>query len=98
MPRVDGNEAAATVRVIHRHRIGGQRPFTRVSELTYSQNRPIAVLSWLTYEGMRTPCVWVELDPSRLRSGADRRVYVYDGVTTDPRYVDPNQQLTEPRP
>jgi hypothetical protein len=76
----------ATVRVIHRHRIGQQPPFARVSELVYSQERPLAVLTWLNYDGVRTPCVCVELDPAKLRGGSGRRVYVYDGTTTDPRF------------
>lgn len=37
----------AMVRVIHRHRIGRQPAFARVSELIYSQERPLALLTWL---------------------------------------------------
>ena len=79
------------IRVIHKHRIG-KRQFARVSELTYSGNRPVAVLTWFHSGGERMPCVWVELDPARLRTGANRRLFFYDGVTTDPRFENPDQR------
>jgi hypothetical protein len=78
----------ATVRVIHRHRIGHQPPFARVSELVYTHDIPVAVLTWLNYDGVRTPCVCVELDPAKLRGGGGRRLFVYEGTTVDPRYAD----------
>lgn len=78
----------AAVRVIHRHRIGTQPAFARVSELVFVQERPLAVLSWLEYGGVRTPCVCVELDPAKLRPGVNRRVFTYEGTTVDPRYAD----------
>jgi DNA polymerase III delta prime subunit len=51
-----------------------------------ASERPLAVLTWRHYAGVRTPCVCVELDPAKLRGGSGRRVYVYDGTTTDPRF------------
>ena len=77
--------SAASVLVIHRHRIG-KHQFARVSELVYVGERAIAVLSWL-HDGEQTiPGVCVELEKNRLRRGAVRRVFVYDGVTHDPRF------------
>ena len=85
-----GSRDQGAVRVIHKHRIG-RLQFARVSELTYSGDRPVAVLTWIYSGDVRTPCVCVELDPNRLRPGAVRRLFVYDGVTTDPRFDEPTQ-------
>lgn len=73
------------LKVIHRHRIGGQN-FRRVSELVFIGEQPKAVVEWVNMAGDRTP-LYVELDPSRLRRlrGA-RHTYVYDGETSDPRF------------
>jgi hypothetical protein len=79
-----GATRAGTIKVIHRHRIGRQ-VFARVSELTYRGAQPLAVLSWVYMDDVRTPCVCVELDRARLRQGANRRLFTYDGVTVDPR-------------
>jgi hypothetical protein len=74
------------VRVIHRHRIG-KTVFARVSELTYRDGQPFAVLTWIQFGEMLAPCVCVPLDPAKLRRGSDRRVFRYDGITVDPRYA-----------
>jgi hypothetical protein len=79
-----GREGA--IRVIHRHRIG-RHVFARLSELTYRDARPFAVLSWINFGSVRTPCVCVELDPALLRSGANRRLFFYDNTTCDPRFT-----------
>ena len=76
--------ADALVRVIHRHRIG-RLTFTRVSPPTYVAKRPVAVLVWLHQGEGRLPGVYVPLDEARLRPGATRRIFMYDGETTDPR-------------
>ena len=81
---------AGAVKIIHRHRIG-RTVFARVSELTYSGRQPLAVLSWVYVDDVRTPCVCVPLDPKRLRPGANRRIFVYDGVTADPRFAEAGQ-------
>jgi hypothetical protein len=75
---------ASLVRVIHRHRIG-RYSFTRVSPLTYVAEQPVAVILWLHDGGGRVPGVCVPLDKAKLRRGATRRIFVYDGETTDPR-------------
>ena len=62
--------------------------FARVSELSYNGNTPVAVLTWLHFNESRTPGVCVDLDPQKLRRGSNRRVYYYDGVTSDPRFAD----------
>lgn len=77
--------APGAIRVVHRHRIG-RHVFARVSELTYLGNRPMAVLSWLHHGEKITPGVCVELDPVKLRQGATRRLYRYEGITDDPRW------------
>ena len=76
----------AAVRMIHRHRMGS-RIFWRVSRLTYSGGRPMAILGWLHDGAARTPGVCVELDPAKLRRGANHRLFFYDEVTVDPRYA-----------
>lgn len=75
----------APLLVIHRHRIG-KHQFARVSELTYVGEQAMAVLSWLHQSEQTIPGVCVELDRSRLRRGALRRLFVYGGVTHDPRF------------
>ena len=81
----------AAIRVIHRHRIG-HLVFARVSELVFRDARPLAVLRWMNSGDMRTPLVCIELDPARLRPGANRRIFVYDEVTWDPRFPPPDVQ------
>ena len=61
--------------------------FARVSELSYSGEHPIAVLSWLHDGDARMPGVCVELDPAKLHQGSSRRVFLYDGITEDPRFL-----------
>jgi len=75
----------AAIRVIHRHRIG-RMVFARVSELTYRDGQPLAVLTWIQFGEILAPCVCVQLDPAKLRPGSERRVFSYDGITVDPRY------------
>jgi hypothetical protein len=71
--------------VIHRHQIGS-REFTRVSELSYVDRRPVVVITWLHFDESLVPGVCVQLDPARLRKGPGRRILRYDGTTVDPRY------------
>jgi len=78
--------ASAELRVLHRHRIGRQRAFIRVSELVYRGEDPLAVLSWLHQSGTRIPGVCIALDPTQLHCGPSRKVFLYDGVTSDPRF------------
>lgn len=79
-------DLGSRIRVIHRHRIGRQLPFTRVSELVYRGADPLAVLSWLHETSTRIPAVCVALDPKLLHRGSSRKLFNYDGVTTDPRF------------
>jgi hypothetical protein len=76
----------AAVHVIHRHSIG-RTVFARVSELTYRDGQPFAVLTWIQFGEALAPCICVQLDPAKLRRGSDRRVFRYDGITVDPRYA-----------
>jgi hypothetical protein len=78
--------ARHVTKVIHRHRVG-THAFSRVSELVFVAGRPRAVLEWLDLGGVRTPVYLAELDPKKLRASPHlRRVYFYDGVTSDPRF------------
>ena len=81
-----GKNKEGGVRVIHRHRIGQRPAFVRVSELSFNGRHPVAILSWLNEGALRTPGVCVELDPAKLHSGAGRRLWMYEGETTDPRF------------
>ena len=74
------------IRVLHRHRIGHQLPFTRVSELVYRGEEPLAVLSWLHESNTRIPAVCIALDSAMLHRGPSRKVFLYDGLTIDPRF------------
>ena len=74
------------IRVLHRHRIGRQLPFTRVSELVYRGEEPLAVISWLHGSGTRIPAVCVALDRRLLHRGPNRKFFLYDGLTSDPRF------------
>jgi len=78
--------SGTTTRVIHKHRLGNQPVFVRVSELTFNGQRPVAVLTWLHEGDARTPGVCIELDPAKLHPAAGRRIYLYDDVTIDPRF------------
>lgn len=80
------NPTSASLRVLHRHRIGHQLPFTRVSELVYRGDDPLVVLSWLHESGARIPGVCIALDRALLHRGPNRKVFLYDGITTDPRF------------
>lgn len=80
------NPASASLRVLHRHRIGGQLPFTRVSELVYRGEDPLAVISWLHEGATRIPGVCIPLDPRFLHRSPNRKIFLYDGITTDPRF------------
>lgn len=79
-------DLSSRIRVIHRHRIGRQLPFARVSELVYRGEEPLAVLSWLHESGARIPGVCIALDPRLLHRGANRKFLLYDGQTSDPRF------------
>ena len=81
-----GSATHATVRVMHLHRVGSQPEFMRISELSFNGHAPIAVLTWLHEGEARTPGICVELDPAKLRPGPTRQVFLYDGVTADPRF------------
>ena len=76
----------ARMRVVHRHRIGGQS-LRRVSELVYVRGQPNAVLEWLDLAGVRAP-LYTTLDPDKLREAKrPAHFFVYDGETLDPRFV-----------
>jgi hypothetical protein len=79
------------LKVIHRHRVGSFE-FRRVSELTYVEGRPKAILGWINVGGLRTPIHFCDLDPAKLRKAAagDGETYYYEALTIDPRY----EQLT----
>jgi len=47
---------------------------------------PLAALSWLYEGGTRIPGVCVLFDPNLLRRGASRKIFRYDGLTSDPRF------------
>jgi hypothetical protein len=81
-----GTRREAAVRVMHRHRIGSQPEFMRISELSFNGRCPVAVLTWLHEGGARIPGVCVELDPTKLRRARARLLFLYDGITADPRF------------
>ena len=74
-------------KVVHRHRVGTAIS-ERVSELTYVNGRPVALLDWIDLGGVRTPLYVCELDPTKLGDADDSGVFSYEGVTTDPRFID----------
>jgi hypothetical protein len=74
-------------KVVHRHRVGTAIS-DRVSELTYVNGRPVALLDWINIGGVRTPLYVCELDPTKLRNANETGVFHYEGVTTDPRFID----------
>lgn len=76
------------LKVQHRHRVGSAVG-ERISEMVYVKGRPVALLDWIDLGGIRTPLYVCELDPTKLRTATDQRgVFHYDGVTTDPRFLD----------
>lgn len=74
-------------KVVHRHRVGTAIS-DRVSELTYVNGRPIALLDWINLGGVRTPLYACELDPAKLKDVNETGVFYYEGITTDPRFLD----------
>jgi hypothetical protein len=75
-------------RVKHRHRVGSA-VVERISEMVYVKGRPVALLDWVDLGGIRTPLYVCELDPTKLRPATEQRgVFHYEGVTTDPRFLD----------
>ena len=74
-------------KVAHRHRVGTAIS-DRVSELTYVNGRPVALLDWINLGGVRTPLYVCELDPAKLKAVDETGVFYYEGVTTDPRFLD----------
>lgn len=74
------------LKVIHPHFVGGLR-LRRVSELVYMHGAPTAVLGWIDVGGLRTP-ITLGLDPAKLRPGALKDTWYYDGATADPRFED----------
>jgi hypothetical protein len=59
----------------------------RVSELVHVDGRPVALLDWVNLGGIRTPLYVCHLDAGKLRPDANsRKVFHYDGITTDPRF------------
>jgi len=72
--------------VLHRHRVGRQASFMRVSELVFRGEDAIAVLSWLHDGDKRIPGVFIQLERALLRPSPKRNLYLYDGVTSDPRF------------
>ena len=78
--------ARSGLRVVHRHRVG-TAVSERVSELVHIDDRPVALLDWVDLGGIRTPLYVCDLDPDKLRPDANsRKVFHYDGMTTDPRF------------
>ena len=77
----------AGLKVIHPHSVGGRR-LRRVSELLFIDGRPFAVLGWIdSGRGLRTP-LKLALERTKLRPGALRGTFHYEGETADPRFQD----------
>jgi hypothetical protein len=87
-PMVERRKARTTLKVIHRHRVGGVVR-RRVSELLFVEGRPVVLLEWINLGAVRTPLYTLELDPSKLHPTRQREgAYYYDDVTVDPRFSD----------
>lgn len=88
------HDARPGLRVKHQHRVGSAVS-ERVSEMVYVNGRPVALLDWIDLGGIRTPLYVCELDPTKLRTATERRgEFHYDGVTSDPRFLDSLNQAT----
>ena len=84
------------LKVKHRHRVGSAVA-ERVSEMVYVNGSPVALLDWVDLGGIRTPLYVCELDPAKLHTAADQRGFFhYDGLTTDPRFLDEIKTRSRP--
>jgi hypothetical protein len=90
------HDARLGLKVKHRHRVGSAVS-DRTSEMVYVRGCPVALLDWIDLGGIRTPLYVCELDPTKLRPATEQRgVFHYDGVTTDPRFLDALTPLSMP--
>lgn len=62
----------------------GIRTMTRVLDLAYLGNQPIAVISWMRKDGRLAPSRYVRLDATKLRKAAPTGTFQYDGIADDP--------------
>jgi hypothetical protein len=62
----------------------GMVTMTRVLDLAYLGNEPIAVISWIRKDGHLAPSRYVRLDPTKLRRAAPAGSFQYDGIAEDP--------------
>ena len=70
------------LRVVHLHHTGSE-PVRRVSELSFVDGRPQAVLGWKQSVDGRCPAAIIPLDGTRLRaSKRAKNLFHYDGVTS----------------
>ena len=64
----------------------GKSTMTRVLDLSYLGDQPIAVITWVHRDGKLAPGRYVKLDPARLRKAAPAGAMQYDGIADDPVY------------
>lgn len=57
---------------------------TRVFDLAYLGDQPIAVISWVRRDGQLTPGQYIKLDPNLLSSASLAGTFRYDGIVDEP--------------
>jgi hypothetical protein len=55
-------------------------------DLAFVKGRPIAVVSWVVKNGVRTPGDYAELEPELLRPAASLGTFWYDGIAESKRW------------
>jgi len=58
----------------------GSAIMAQLLDLAYLDGTPIAVVSWMVRNGVRTPGDYAELDPSLLRPSSCAGTFWYDGI------------------
>ena len=93
----DRRRVRVGLKVIHRHR-AGSHVSRRVSELVFVHGQPKALLSWIDLGGVRTPLYMCDLDRAKLRASKSvRGLYYYDATTTDPRFDEMSEDVSQIR-
>lgn len=61
----------------------GRNTMTRVLDLAYLGDQPIAVISWSVRHNKRVPGRYLKLDASLLRKAAPIGAFQYDGIAEE---------------
>ena len=80
--RVVGFSDSSKVFVQYRY---GDAVMAQLLDLAYLDGKPIAVVSWVVRNGMRTPGDYAELEPELLRPSSNVGTYWYDGIADSKR-------------